>query len=130
MPMFSLEERDGARDHVLEMAASDARVVAAAVVGSLAHGTGDRWSDLDLTFGVTDEVPIGAAITDWTTRLIADVDAFVLFDLPSGETIYRGFLLPGGLQMDLSSTPASHLGSRGPRFALLCGQPHAGQSPE
>ena len=130
MPMFSLEERDGARDHVLEMAASDPRVVAAAVVGSLAHGTGDHWSDLDLTFGVTDEVPIGDVLTDWTSRLIADVDAVVLFDLPSGETIYRVFLLPGCLQMDLSFTPASHFGSGGPRFRLLFGQAHPRPSPE
>ena len=36
--MFSVKDRERVYDRVLEMAASDARVVAGAVVGSLAHG--------------------------------------------------------------------------------------------
>ena len=51
--MFSVDDRERVRDRVLEWASSDARVVAGAVVGSLAHGDGDRWSDLDLTFAVS-----------------------------------------------------------------------------
>ena len=39
--MFSVQERDRVRDRVLEMASSDARVVAGAVVGSLARDDGD-----------------------------------------------------------------------------------------
>ena len=34
--MFSVSDRDRIRDHVLQLASSDARVVAGAVVGSLA----------------------------------------------------------------------------------------------
>jgi len=50
--VFTVPERDRVRDHVLRLAGSDSRVVAGAVVGSLAHGEGDRWSDLDrLLFG-------------------------------------------------------------------------------
>ena len=128
--MFSLQERDRARDHVLEMAASDPRVVAGAVVGSLAHGAGDRWSDLDLTFGVADDVPVADVLTDWTGRVVADLDAVVLFDLPSGPTIYRVFLLPGCLQIDVSFTPAARFGAGGPRFRLLFGETHPRQSPE
>jgi hypothetical protein len=122
--MFTIEERDAARDHVLEIAASDPRVVAGAVVGSLAHGGGDRWSDLDLTFGVADEITIAEVLSDWTKRVVADLDAVFLFDLPSGDTIYRVFLLPGCLQVDLSFTPASRFGAGGPRFRLLFGQAH------
>jgi hypothetical protein len=122
--MFTIEERDAARDHVLEIAASDPRIVAGAVVGSLAHGSGDRWSDLDLTFGVADEITIAEVLGDWTKRVVADLDAVVLFDLPSGDTIYRVFLLPGCLQVDLSFTPASRFGAGGPRFRLLFGQAH------
>jgi hypothetical protein len=36
--MFTIKDRDLVRDHVLQMAASDPRVVAGAVVGSLALG--------------------------------------------------------------------------------------------
>jgi hypothetical protein len=53
--VFSVTDRDRVRDRVLEMAAGDPRVVGAAVVGGLADGDGDRWSDLDLISGVRDQ---------------------------------------------------------------------------
>ena len=56
--VFSIEDRDRVREHVLALAEADPRVVAAAVVGGLADGAGDRWSDLDLTFAVADTVPL------------------------------------------------------------------------
>ena len=43
---------------------------------------------------------------------------------PSGHIIYRVFLLPGGLQVDLSFMPASRFGAGGPRFRLLFGEAH------
>jgi hypothetical protein len=52
--MFTVHDRDRIRDYVLELAASDPRVVAGAVVGSTALGREDRWSDIDLTFSVAD----------------------------------------------------------------------------
>ena len=98
-----------------------ARVVAAAVVGGLADGAGDRWSDLDLTFAVEDAVPLDEVLEDWTRAVAAGLDAVHLFDLPAGAAIYRVFLLPGCLQVDLSFAPASAFGARGPRFRLLFG---------
>ena len=50
--MFTVEERDRARDRILAIARADRRIVAGAAIGSAAHGPGDRWSDLDLGFGV------------------------------------------------------------------------------
>ena len=50
--MFSVDDRERVRDRVLEWASSDPRIVAGAVVGSMAQGERDRWSDLDLTFAV------------------------------------------------------------------------------
>jgi len=119
--MFSIRDRDSIRDRVLQLAASDARVVAGAVIGSLALGAGDRWSDLDLTFAVADNLPMLDVLEDWTRTLVAEFDAAHLFDLPSGASIYRVFLLPGCLQFDLSFTPASQFGARGPKFKLLFG---------
>jgi hypothetical protein len=119
--MFSSGERDLVRERVLELAASEPRVVAGAVVGSLALGEGDRWSDLDLTFAVADSVSIFEVLEDWTRTLTREFDAAHLFDLPSGATIYRVFLLPGCLQFDLSFTPASAFGATSPRFKLLFG---------
>ncbi|MEP6812164.1 MAG: nucleotidyltransferase domain-containing protein [Actinomycetota bacterium] len=128
MSVFSVDERDRVRDRVLELAAADERVAAGAVVGSLSDG-GDRWSDLDLTFAVADDVPVTDVLDDWTRSLVDELDAIHLFDLPSGASIYRVFLLPGCLQLDVSFTPASAFGAGGPRFRLLFGEavekPHA-----
>jgi len=119
--MFSVSDRDRIRDYVLQLAVSDARVVAGAAVGSLALGGGDRWSDLDLTFAVADNVPVPDVLEDWTRKLVQELDAVHLFDLPSGASIYRVFLLPGCLQFDLSFTPASKFGAAGPKFKLIFG---------
>jgi hypothetical protein len=119
--MFSVQDRNHVRDHVLQLAASDARVVAGAVVGSLALDEGDRWSDLDLTFAVSEDVRVQEVLEDWTRDLVKEFDAVHLFDLPSGASIYRVFLLPGCLQFDLSFTPASKFGASGPKFKLLFG---------
>ena len=68
--MFSTQDRDRIRERVLQLAASDARVVAGAVVGSLAHGGGDRWSDLDLTFRKMFAIP------RYGTKLTIQADLF------------------------------------------------------
>jgi hypothetical protein len=119
--MFTIEERNRIRDRIIQLARSDERVVAGAVVGSLALDDGDRWSDLDLTFGVRNGISITEVLEDWTENINREFDAVHLFDLPSGESIYRVFLLPGCLQFDLSFTPASKFGARGPKFKLIFG---------
>ena len=121
--MFTVEQRDALRDRVLRLAEEDDRVVAAAVVGSLAvDGGGDRFSDLDLTLGIADRVPVAGVLDDWTTRLVVELDAVTLADLERGLTIYRVFLLPGALQLDLSMTPAAQFRPYGPRLRLVFGQ--------
>jgi hypothetical protein len=119
--MFTIQYRDSVRDRVLQLAASDPRVIAGAVVGSLALDEGDRWSDLDLTFAVADGLPVLDVLEDWTSVLVREFDAAHLFDLPSGASLYRVFLLPGCLQFDLSFTPRSEFGATGPKFKLLFG---------
>jgi hypothetical protein len=119
--MFSEADRQRVHDRVLGWATSDPRVVAGAVVGSLAHLPGDRWSDLDLTFAVADGVPVQDILDDWSVRLAADFDAVRLFDLTSAGATYRVLLLRGGLQFDLSFSPAAQFGAIGPNFRLLFG---------
>jgi hypothetical protein len=119
--VFGVDDRERVRERLIERARSDARVVAAAAVGASAVG-GDRWSDLDLTFGVANGTSVEAVLADWTRTVVAEFEAAVLFDLPVDSTIYRVFLLPGALQVDLSFTPASEFGARGPRFRLLFGE--------
>jgi hypothetical protein len=120
--MFSIDDRNRVRDHVVDRAKADSRVVAGAVVGSLATSEGDRWSDLDLTFGVVDGVALPEVLDDFTVDVGRKFNATPLFDLPAGAAIYRVFLLPGCLQFDLSFAPASQWGALGPEFRLLFGQ--------
>ena len=126
--MFTVEQRDALREHLLRLARDDERVVAGAAVGSLAVDGGDRFSDLDLTFGIADHVPVVEVLDDWTRTLIGERDAVHLADLERGPTIYRVFLLPDALQFDLSMTPAARFRPAGPRFRLLFGETAAGDS--
>jgi hypothetical protein len=126
--VFTVEQRDALRDHVLQLAEEDERVVAGAAVGSLAVDGGDRFSDLDLTFGIADHVPTAEVLDDWTRTLISERDALQLADLERGPTTYRVFLLPDALQFDLSMTPAAQFRPAGPRFRLLFGETAAGDS--
>src|SRR5207244_8909533 len=91
-------------------------------VGSLALGGGDRFSDLDLTFAVGDDVPVADVLDDWTRTLSEELAAVQLVDLERGPTIYRVFLLPDALQFDLSLTPAARFAAAGPRLRLLFGE--------
>ncbi|HEX4213849.1 MAG TPA: nucleotidyltransferase domain-containing protein [Candidatus Dormibacteraeota bacterium] len=121
LQMFTVEQRDEVRRWVLETARADPRIVAGAAVGGSAGGEGDRWSDLDLTFAAAEGESLSAMLGEWGRLLGERYDAIELFDLPSGASIYRVFLLRGCLQFDLSLTPESQFRPRGPRFSLLFG---------
>ena len=125
--MFTVEQRDALRDRVLQLAEEDERVVAGAVVGSLALGDGDRFSDLDLTFAVIDDVSVVEVLADWTRTLADELGAVHLCDLERAPTIYRVFLFPDALQFDLSLTPAAEFRPLSPRFRLLFGETAPGE---
>ena len=119
--MFTVEERDRVRARLIELAKADDRIVAAAEVGSLALGGGDRWSDLDLTFGVADGAAVADVLEDWTATVAAEFDAVMLLDLVVRATTYRVFLLPELLQVDLSFASIADFRQGGPRFRLIFG---------
>jgi hypothetical protein len=125
--MFTVAQRDALRERVLEVAGQDERVVAGALVGSLAVDSGDRFSDLDLTFGVADDVSVADVLDDWTRTLTEELDALQLASLERGPTNYRVFLMPDLLQLDLSMTAAAQFRPAGPRFRLLFGETAAGE---
>jgi hypothetical protein len=126
--VFTVEQRDALREHLLRLAEQDERVVAGAAVGSLAVNGGDRFSDLDLTFAIADDLPVADVLDDWTRALIDELDAVHLADLERGPTTYRVFLFPDALQFDLSMTPAVQFRPAGPRFRLLFGETASGES--
>lgn len=119
--MFTPAERERVRERLVEIAGSDSRIVSAALVGSLAGGEPDRWSDIDLTFGVDDAVPVDDLLDDWTRRMVEEFDAVRLFDLSVRGTTYRVFLLADWLQVDLSFAPAATFRQGSLNFELLWG---------
>jgi len=126
--MFTPEQRDHARDRVLELARSDPRVTAGALIGSTSVGAGDAWSDIDITFGVADDVSPDDVLRDWTKLFSHEFGVLDHFDLRAGSSIYRVFLLPSGLEIDVSVTPQRDFALRGSRARLLFGS--ARQAPD
>lgn len=119
--MFTIEQRDLVRDHIIDLARKDPRVVAGALIGSLATDANDKWSDIDIGFGITGESTPEEVLADWTDTLGRDLGVLHYWDLPSGSSIYRVFLLPSGIEVDLSVTPEKDFGAKGPGFRTLFG---------
>lgn len=117
--MFTVDERDRIREQLLALAAADPAVVAAAVTGSAVTGSGDRWSDIDLALGV--DGPLHDTIDRWTRHLHTEHAVVHHWDLPAGAAVYRVYLLPGGLEIDLGFTPIGDFAQRGRRWQLLFG---------
>jgi predicted nucleotidyltransferase len=118
--MFTTEERDRVRARLLELAEADPDVVGAAITGSYAVDGGDEWSDIDLSYGIRSE--LAPALERWTETLDREFASVHHWDLPSGSTIYRVFLLPDWLQVDISFTPAADWGPRGPNWRTVFGE--------
>jgi hypothetical protein len=126
--MFDVNLRDEVSGSILYVVSRDPRVRAGAIVGSLALTSGDRFSDVDLSFAIRDGIDLRSVLNDWTKLLTVSNEIDVLFDLVSGPSIYRVLLFPGALQVDVSVTPASFFGRRGESFRLLFGDESATSS--
>ncbi len=120
--MFSVAERESVRERIQEHAKEDKRIISAALVGGTAEEKQDRWSDLDLTFGVAKDSNIENVLDDWTAWMSKEFKTSTLFDLASGSTVYRVFLTPTNLQVDLSFSPENEFGARGSQFKPLFGK--------
>jgi Nucleotidyltransferase domain len=119
--VFTVEARERLRDGLVSAAQADARIGAAALVGSSALGREDQWSDIDLALCVDADAERPAVIAEWTDWMYAEHDAVHHVDVIRGEALYRVFLLADTLQVDLSFWPATEFGATGPAFRLLFG---------
>src|SRR5262245_10436759 len=120
--MFTAEDRERIRSELLEAAAADVRLTGGAVTGSAATGREDRWSDIDLAFGVADTARLNEVLSDWTARMYERYEALHHLDVTSGAWVYRVFLLASTLQVDLALAPAEEFGARAPTFRLIFGR--------
>jgi hypothetical protein len=119
--MFSIEERESLRSSLLNAAAIDRRLSGAAITGSAATGNEDQWSDIDLAFGVVHPDEMSNVLSDWTERMYGQYRAVHHFDVLSGVWVYRVFLLPDTLQVDLAFAPANDFRALGTTFSLVFG---------
>src|SRR2546421_4285684 len=122
--MFTAEHRDHVRHRILELARADPRVTGGALTGSMAFGAGDNRSDIDVAFGIADGIALDTVLHDWTEVLDREFSVLDYFDLPSGPSVYRVFLLLSGLEVDVAVTPGQEFGARGPHFPALFGITH------
>ncbi|HWV24903.1 MAG TPA: hypothetical protein VNZ58_12000 [Thermomicrobiales bacterium] len=120
--MFTDEDRHGILARIIGIGRADARVTGAALIGSLARGAADSWSDIDITFGVTEGTGLADILDDWMATLDAGCDVVDSFDLPAGPSIYRVMLLRNGLELNISVTPASEFRVRGTAVRMLFGE--------
>jgi predicted nucleotidyltransferase len=118
--MFTAKERDRVRERLLELAEADPRVDAAAITGSYVAGESDDWSDIDLAFGIRGDLP--PVLEAWTELVYREFTALHHWDLPFASSIYRVFLLPDWLEVDIAFTPLADFGPRGPRWRTVFGQ--------
>jgi len=133
--VFSEVERSEVRDRLVATAQSDARITAASLVGSAAAGRADRWSDIDLALRLAAGLSPGDVVDDWTDRLYRTYDAIAHFDLWSGPTLFRVFLLANSLEIDLSFWPSEDFAPTSSTFRLIFGEanepsPKAARLPE
>jgi len=120
--IFTPEERERLRSELLERAVKDQRISGAAMTGSAAASREDRWSDIDLAFGVRDTGELSNVLSDWTAQMYQQHLALHHLDVQAGAWIYRVFLLPGTLQVDLAFVPAAEFRALAPTFRLVSGE--------
>jgi hypothetical protein len=120
--LFTPEERERLRVALLERAAKDQRISGAAITGSAAVSREDRWSDVDLAFGVKDANELPGVLSDWTAHMYDRHLALHHLDVNAGAWIYRVFLLPSTLQVDLAFVPATEFRALAPSFRLMSGE--------
>lgn len=120
--MFAPEERAQLRSDILEFAARDCRISGVAITGSAAAEREDRWSDIDLAFGIADAATLPDVLSDWTARMYDRHSALHHVDVKSGAWIYRVFLLPSTLQVDLAFVPGTEFRALAPSFRLISGK--------
>ncbi|MGC2661701.1 MAG: hypothetical protein WA324_27405 [Bryobacteraceae bacterium] len=107
---------------MLERAAQDPRISGSAITGSAAVRREDRWSDIDLAFGVDCQSSVAEVLADWSSYMYGQHSVLHHVDVRAGAWIYRVFLLPGTLQVDIAFALSGDFRALGPAFQLIHGE--------
>jgi hypothetical protein len=120
--MFTPQERENIRNRIIEKARRDSRISGGAITGSLVMGKEDRWSDIDLAFGVVEKKLVEFTVSDFSQFMYDNYDCYHHLDVLSGEWIYRVFFLKNTLQVDIAFVQEEIFGARAPSFELVFGK--------
>src|SRR5439155_510284 len=80
-----------------------------ALTGSAAADNEDDWSDIDLAFGVKSASDVSSVLADYSSYMYETHAVTHHVDVTAGAWVYRVFLLPNTLQVDLAFAPAAEL---------------------
>lgn len=116
------------RLELLAYAANDPHIASAAITGSAALEREDSWSDIDLAFGVKQGAERSDVLSEWTKRMYDLYGALHHLDVQAGAWIYRVFLLPSTLQVDLAFVAESEFCPLASTFRLVFGSANPAQS--
>jgi predicted nucleotidyltransferase len=122
MNLFTERERNIVLERVIEIARVDNRVSGGALVGSFAKDSIDKWSDIDITFGIKSGFEHLTVLDEWTKKLKSEFKIIDDFDVRSASAIYRVILFSNGLELDLSVAPEVEYGPLSHNFKLLFGE--------
>ncbi len=120
--MFTEQEREALRTELTRFARDDARVVAAASLGSAARGELDQWSDVDLALRLAPGVEAVEVVETWTERVAHSEPVVDHLDIRASGALYRVLLLASSLQVDLSFWPHDQPLAGGAPVAVLFGE--------
>lgn len=129
MPMFTPEDRTRLYSSLLEFARGDGRITGAAVTGSAADSREDKWSDVDLAFGVAATADLPTVLADWTAHMYDRHHALHHLDVIAGAWTYRVFLLANTLQVDLAFVYETEFRALAPTFRLIFGKANEPRHP-
>lgn len=121
--MFSPDDRTRLRKTLIEDARADDDVVGAALVGSAGTGNEDVWSDIDLVLQIGSHADPADVADRWTAQLYRHHHVAHHLDVVAGGVLYRVFLLPSSLQVDISFWPEDQFRATEPGFSLIFGTP-------
>lgn len=121
--MYSNADRAALRDALIAAALGDPDLCGVAICGSMAVAREDIWSDIDLVLAVADGSRFGETVANWTRRMAQEHGAVHHVDIARGLQVYRAFLLPSTLEVDLNFVPAGEFQPEGPTFRALRGTP-------
>jgi hypothetical protein len=82
-----LKLANGCANGLVSAAQADARIGAAALVGSSALGSEDEWSDIDLALCIDAESERATVIAEWTDWMYGKHTAVHHMDVLRGETL-------------------------------------------